>query len=204
MACGAAYRAAAKAVRAKKHTGRDEDAMQPKDNIIRPSFHRQFDTHVSGDNTVRKAVPYLDRYQQEQLERQQERQRRWEKQIHKRAVEKEFEERRRRANALTSAEAAVVGVLCAVLLFACIFYVDQQAKLNQSRNELASLQKTYAALVEDNNARSSALEGSIDYQRIYEYATQELGMMYPEKGQTVTYKRNPGSYVKQGEEIPNN
>ena len=47
--------------------------MEPKDNIIWPSFKRQFNTAVSGDNTVRKAVPYLDRYQQEQLERQQER-----------------------------------------------------------------------------------------------------------------------------------
>ena len=81
--------------------------MEPKDNIIWPSFKRQFNTAVSGDNTVRKAVPYLDRYQQEQLERQQERQKRWEKQIHKRAVQKEFEERRRRANALTFAEASV-------------------------------------------------------------------------------------------------
>ena len=113
--------------------------MEPKDNIIWPSFKRQFNTAVSGDNTVRKAVPYLDRYQQEQLERQQERQKRWEKQIHKRAVQKEFEERRRRANALTFAEASVVGVLCAVLLFACIFYVGQQAKLNQSNTKLAHM-----------------------------------------------------------------
>ena len=148
--------------------------MEPKDNIIWPSFKRQFNTAVSGDNTVRKAVPYLDRYQQEQLERQQERQKRWEKQIHKRAVQKEFEERRRRA------------------------------KLNQSNTKLASLQKTYASLVEDNNAKSSEIEGSVDYERIYDYAVNELGMMYPEKGQTVTYKRNPGSYVKQGEEIPSN
>ena len=111
--------------------------MEPKNNIIWPSFNRQFNTAVSGDNTVHKAVPYLDRYQQEQLERQQERQKRWEKQIHKRAVQKEFEERRRRANALTFAEASVVGVLCAVLLFACIFYVGQQAKLNQSNTKLA-------------------------------------------------------------------
>ena len=51
--------------------------MEPKDNIIWPSFKRQFNTAVSGDNTVRKAVPYLDRYQQEQLERQLERQKRW-------------------------------------------------------------------------------------------------------------------------------
>ena len=64
--------------------------MEPKNNIIWPSFNRQFNTAVSGDNTVHKAVPYLDRYQQEQLERQQERQKRWEKQIHKRAVQKEF------------------------------------------------------------------------------------------------------------------
>ena len=49
-----------------------------KKQYIWPSFKRQFNTAVSGDNTVRKAVPYLDRYQQEQLERQQERQKRWE------------------------------------------------------------------------------------------------------------------------------
>ena len=97
--------------------------MEPKNNIIWPSFNRQFNTAVSGDNTVHKAVPYLDRYQQEQLERQQERQKRWEKQIHKRAVQKEFEERRRRANALTFAEASVVGVLCAVLLFISRFVI---------------------------------------------------------------------------------
>ena len=106
--------------------------MEPKDNIIWPSFKRQFNTAVSGDNTVRKA------------------------------------------------------------------------KLNQSNTKLASLQKTYASLVEDNNAKSSEIEGSVDYERIYDYAVNELGMMYPEKGQTVTYKRNPGSYVKQGEEIPSN
>ncbi len=178
--------------------------MESKDNIIRPSFHRQFDTHVSGGSTVREAVPYLDRYQQEQLKRQQERQRRWEKQIHKRAVQREFEERRKRANALTFTEAVVVGVLCAAFLCVCIFYVGQQAALNASQKQLTSLQKTYSSLVEDNNARSSAIESSIDYERIYEYATQELGMTYPEKGQTVTYKRNPGSYVKQAEEIPSN
>ena len=135
--------------------------MEPKNNIIWPSFNRQFDTAVSGDNTVRKAVPYLDRYQQEQLERQQERQKRWEKQIHKRAVQKEFEERRRRANALTFAEASVVGVLCAVLLFACIFYVGQQAKLNQSNTKLASLQKHMLHLLRIITPKAVKLKGQL-------------------------------------------
>lgn len=176
--------------------------MEQKNNVIWPSFNRESYTKVSGDNTVRKTVPYLDRYQQEQIERQQERQRRWEKQIHKRAVQKEFEERRARSSALTFAEASVIGVLCAAFLCACIFYVDQQAKLNQSQKQLASLESTYASLVEDNNARSSYIEGSIDHEWIYQYATQELGMTYPEKGQTVTYKKSAGSYVKQAEDIP--
>ena len=135
--------------------------MEPKDNIIWPSFKRQFNTAVSGDNTVRKAVPYLDRYQQEQLERQQERQKRWEKQIHKRAVQKEFEERRRRANALTFAEASVVGVLCAVLLFACIFYVGQQAKLNQSNTKLASCKKHMLPLLRTITLKAVKLKGQL-------------------------------------------
>ena len=41
--------------------------MEPKDNIIWPSIKRQFNTAVSGDNTVRKAVPYLDRYSRNSL-----------------------------------------------------------------------------------------------------------------------------------------
>ena len=135
--------------------------MEPKDNIIWPSFKRQFNTAVSGDNTVRKAVPYLDRYQQEQLERQQERQKRWEKQIHKRAVQKEFEERRRRANALTFAEASVVGVLCAVLLFACIFYVGQQAKLNQSNTKLRHCKKHMLLLLRTITLKAVKLKGQL-------------------------------------------
>ena len=58
----------------------------------------------SGDNTVRKAVPYLDRYQQEQLERQQERQKRWEKQIHTRAVQKEDVYKRQSQDSMYLAE----------------------------------------------------------------------------------------------------
>ena len=90
--------------------------MEPKDNIIWPSFKRQFNTAVSGDNTVRKAVPYLDRYQQEQLERQQERQKRWEKQIHKRAVQKEFEERRRRIQSLHHCKKHMLPLLRTITL----------------------------------------------------------------------------------------
>ena len=135
--------------------------MEPKDNIIWPSFKRQFNTAVSGDNTVRKAVPYLDRYQQEQLERQQERQKRWEKQIHKRAVQKEFEERRRRANALTFAEASVVGVLCAVLLFACIFYVGQQAKLTKAIQSLHHCKKHMLPLLRTITLKAVKLKGQL-------------------------------------------
>ena len=96
--------------------------MEPKNNIIWPSFNRQFNTAVSGDNTVHKAVPYLDRYQQEQLERQQERQKRWEKQIHKRAVQKEFEERKKKSKCTVPLlRHLVVGVLCAVS-FICMYF----------------------------------------------------------------------------------
>lgn len=177
--------------------------MEHSNNVIRPSFNKkQSYTVVSGDNAVRKAKPYLDRYQQEQLERQEERRRRWEKQIHKRAVQKELEERRARNSVFTLAEVSVIGVLIAVFLAACIFYLSQLARQNQVQKQLGALKSEYAALVEDNNARSSSIEGKIDHEWIYRYATDELGMMYPEKGQTVIYRKDAGSYVKQAEEIP--
>lgn len=177
--------------------------MEHKNNVIRPSFNRQQSyTAMSGDSALRETLPYLDRYQQEQLERQKERQKRWEKQIHKRAVQKEFEERRAKSSALTFTEASIVSIICILFFAACIFYVGQLAQLNKSQKQIASLQSTYASIAEDNNARSSQIEGMIDHEWIYDYATQTLGMMYPEKGQTVTYKKDAGSYVKQSEAIP--
>lgn len=134
--------------------------MEPKDNIIWPSFKRQFNTAVSGDNTVRKAVPYLDRYQQEQLERQQERQKRWEKQIHKRAVQKEFEERRRRANALTFAEASVVGVLCAVL-YLHVFLRRSAGKVKPKQYKACITAKTYASLLRTITLKAVKLKGQL-------------------------------------------
>lgn len=95
-------------------------------------------------------------------------------------------------------------MFCVLCFYLHVFLRRSAGKVKPKQYKACITAKTYASLVEDNNAKSSEIEGSVDYERIYDYAVNELGMMYPEKGQTVTYKRNPGSYVKQGEEIPSN
>lgn len=176
--------------------------MKQNDNIIRPSFGKQPNIVLTGDNAVRKPRTYLDQYQEEQQRRQEERRKRWEKQIHKRAVQKEFQERRARNSAFTLQEACAIAVIVAVLFVSCAFYLTQlssQYTVSRATNRLKS---EYAQLLQDNNAQSSYIEGAIDYDYIYWYATRELGMSYPEKGQQITYHRSDASRVRQVEDIP--
>ena len=49
-----------------------------------------------------------------------------------------------------------------------------------------------------------ALDSALEQKCNYLYQIIVIDDYAKEKGQTVTYKRNPGSYVKQGEEIPSN
>lgn len=170
--------------------------------VIRPSFTRQSYTVLPGGNAVRKAEVKESWQEKEQRERQEERRRRWEKQIRRRAIQKEFKERRARSSVFSLKEACAIGVLAVFFLAACVFYLSQFSAENQSTRALSSLKSQYSRLVEDNNAESSRIEGSIDHDEIYRYVTEELGMAYPEKGQTVGYKRSESSFVKQAEEIP--
>lgn len=171
-------------------------------NVIRPNFTRQSNTVLTDGNAVRSLDTPESRREAEELERQQERRRRWEKQIRKRAIQEEYRRRRRSESLFSLREACVVGAVAACFLCSCLFYVMQLAGQTQSAKRLGTLKNEYSELVEDNNAESSRIEGSIDYEAIYEYATDVLGMRHPKKGQSIEYKRSNNSIVNQGEDIP--
>ena len=46
-------------------------------------------------------------------------------------------------------------------------------------------------------------EADIDYDAIYDTAVNELGMVYPAKGQVIRYAAGESEYVKQYQNIPN-
>ena len=71
-----------------------------------------------------------------------------------------------------------------------------------SFNVLSSLFNSAITLKENNDVLESDINASIDYDAIYDTAVNELGMVYPEKKQVITYDSKESEYVKQYKDVP--
>ncbi len=93
-------------------------------------------------------------------------------------------------------------IAVAVTLYTCIEYLHVQSKVTQQNDEIAGLEHTLVKLQNQNQDALSKINTSVDLNYIYEVATKELGMVYPDKNQVITYKSNLSDYVRQYGDIP--
>ena len=70
----------------------------------------------------------------------------------------------------------VVATVASVVFFICYQYLNVQAEAD--------------------------INASIDYDAIYDTAVNDLGMIYPGKGQVITYDSKESEYVKQFKDVP--
>lgn len=89
-----------------------------------------------------------------------------------------------------------------VTLYTCIGYLNVQTRIINKNNEIAQLESKLVKMENDNDANLAKIDTSVDLNYIYNYATQKLGMVYPDDKQVIRYKRNVSDYVKQYAEIP--
>lgn len=95
---------------------------------------------------------------------------------------------------LTLAVAAAVGL--------CFYILKLNADIKAEKNNIKNLQAQLDEQLNLNAEYSSGLENMTDLEEIYQTATQELGMVYSEPGQTVYYSKNSDDYVVQYKDIP--
>ena len=170
--------------------------------VLRGDFNRTAFNVLPGENTVRKDEAAWDIDLEETRRRI--RRRRWEKHIHEGAVEREFQHRRAQGRLLSPAEAAAVALMAVILLSACVFYLTGLSKEHSSAAAVQKTESEYVKLLEDNNALSSQLDGSIDHREILRFVTEELGMHYPRRDQVLEYGRSDEMRLLERERIPAN
>ena len=88
------------------------------------------------------------------------------------------------------------------LFVSCISMLTLKANITEQRREIAMLESNLNALTDSNNETSKRLQSSVDLTKIYEVATRDLGMIYPDNGQVVSYEASNPDYVKQFKDIP--
>ncbi len=91
--------------------------------------------------------------------------------------------------------------ICATL-YSCIGYLKVQTEITQKNDKIAGLERKLSKLVNDNDASLAKIDTSVDLNYIFNYATKELGMVYPNDKQVITFKKNESDYVKQYADIP--
>lgn len=94
---------------------------------------------------------------------------------------------------------SVAAVAC---LFICVNYLKLQAQVTESRKQISRMESSYSDLKLSNDAAYSKAVSSVDLDKIRDIAINELGMVYANQGQIVTYEKQDKDYVRQYEEVP--
>jgi cell division protein FtsL len=108
----------------------------------------------------------------------------------------------RRNNKINLMYTVAVASVAAVVFFICYQYLNVQATAKTNSDVIAELKSELSTLKENNDVLESDINASIDYDAIYDTAVNELGMVYPEKKQVITYDSKESEYVKQYKDVP--
>ena len=81
-------------------------------------------------------------------------------------------------------------------------YLNVKAAAKVNSDKIIELKSTLNSLKDNNDALEADINASIDYDAIYDTAVNDLGMIYPGKGQVITYDSKESEYVKQFKDVP--
>lgn len=156
--------------------------------------------YVDG-NTVRKLspAPYEKEVTREQIRREREEKRRREQKARNQAIAV-----RNRAKVLKIdlRYTLFLGIAVIATLFMCIYYLSLQSQLTAQNKRISALKSELTALTDANQATQERLNNAIDLEKVFELATDELGMSYPSQSQIIYYSGSGDDYVKQYKDIP--
>lgn len=117
---------------------------------------------------------------------------------------RQLKERRNlaRAKRMGALNFVIMMMATAMIFGMCAVYIQLQSELNSRMSRVATLEAELIALRTDNDIMKKRIETSIDFDEIKDLAINELGMVYPSKGQVVYYQIDETDYMEQYDDIP--
>lgn len=109
---------------------------------------------------------------------------------------------RARAFQMNKGYVTFLSIVAVAFLFICVNYLKLQAQVTESRKQISRMESSYSDLKLSNDAAYSKAVSSVDLDKIRDIAINELGMVYANQDQIVTYEKQDKDYVRQYEEVP--
>jgi len=90
----------------------------------------------------------------------------------------------------------------AITLYLCYNYLQVQGNIVQLERDTLVLEQQLATVKAENAALEDSLNGQVDWEEVYLTAVNELGMVYPNKNEVITYESTEQGHVIQYQDIP--
>lgn len=87
-------------------------------------------------------------------------------------------------------------------LYLCVNYLQVRSTMTSRIHNIETIEKELEFLKSENDALETSINTSLDLDYVYRIATEELGMVYPNKNQVILYNKTESEYVRQYEDIP--
>lgn len=116
----------------------------------------------------------------------------------------EVNTRRNREKALNMTMPYVMFLAAASIatVFLCVNYLKLQAQGTTLRREITSMESRLSTMrLANDNAYEEALS-SVNMEQVKEIAVSQLGMVYADDGQVITYNSQNGDFIRQYMEVP--
>ena len=155
-------------------------------------------------NTVRRIQPKRRPHPEELERRRQARMRERQRILDEREMEYRAQQERLRHKTVV-VDRTYLAVLIIASLFTlglCFSYIQMQTSINTRISSIETKKQQLDKLKSENDALQNSIDTSVNLDEIYRVATQELGMVYAGKDQTITYDKTESEYVRQYEDIP--
>ncbi len=90
----------------------------------------------------------------------------------------------------------------AITLYLCYNYLQVQGNIVQLERDMLVLEQQLDTLTSENAALEDGLDGQVNWDEVYLTAVGELGMVYPNNNEVITYESTENGHVIQYQDIP--
>lgn len=97
---------------------------------------------------------------------------------------------------------ALLVAAMAITLYLCYNYLQVQGNIVQLERDVTLLEQELETVLAENAALEDGLNGQVDWENVYRTAVGELGMVYPNNNEVITYQSTEKGHVIQYKDIP--
>lgn len=96
----------------------------------------------------------------------------------------------------------LLSVALVITLYLCYNYLQVQGNIVQLERDVMIMEQELDTMLAKNDALEDGLNGQVDWEQVYLTAVGELGMVYPNKNEVITYESRELGHVIQYKDIP--